>query len=81
MTSVFTQIAINDGLMDYEPAPAAKPWSCSSPPASQTNQRFSVIHDVARPSRSIGIGMLSTPLLARPVESYHAQPLVHIDYS
>ncbi len=77
MTPLFTQVVINDGLMDYDPAPAVKPWSCGSPPASQTSQGFSVIHDVARPSKSMGIGMLSAPLWARPVDSFHAQPLVN----
>lgn len=75
--SVFTQCVGDDGdLMDYEPAVAPVCFGATRR-VPQTQPKFQVIHDVARPATRFTITRAGTSSLAEPVQTTPLQ----LDYN
>lgn len=77
MTSLGTQIVIDDGVMEYEPKPRTmfQQKGCGNDATKPTT--FQVIHDMSRPrSQSLCLVKTLPPAIAEPVEPMLESPLV-----
>ena len=78
MTSLSTQIEIDDGVMEYEPKP--RPMflrdGCGTGAAIK-KPAFQVIHDMSRPrSQSLCLVKSLPPAIAQPVEPMLESPMI-----
>ena len=85
MTSLFTQIVVDDGVLEYEPASSKsnalyhKRARTAGDEAGPKKPAFQVIHDLSRP-RSQSLCLVQTAaapaLIAQPVETMIESPKI-----